>query len=246
MTDTAINQSTTVEVAVVSGPTSPGTVADWELFFARRALATLKSKLGPEQLLKLLKSDIDSSAEQLAEWAAASNGAWQPALTELRVTGMSAAEFLGFFHSASVSADQPRLLAAQPEHFVMVPVEGGHQVVENLGPHIADFRVFYTDEDHAVVDLDPNYPLRVAADVRLPDGTLVGHALHQFRETADGFEVLLGIYFPGAASEELVEGHRQHLAVEFTNWIVDAAALLGRSNSSPVPIVLTGAERYPA
>jgi uncharacterized protein len=244
MTDTATNQSTTVDVAVVSGPTSPGTVADWELFFARRALATLKSKLGREQLLELLKSDIDSSAEQLAAWAAASNGAWQPALTELRVTGMSAAEFLAYFQSAS--ADQPRLLAAQPEHFVLVPVEGGHQVVENLGPHIADFRVIFTDEDHAVVDLDPNYPLRVAAVVRLPDGTLVGHALHQFRDTADGFEVLLGIYFPGAASEELVEGHRQHLAVEFTNWIADAAASLGRNNSSPVPIVLTGAERYPA
>lgn len=37
-----------------------------------------------------------------------------------------------------------------------------------------------------------------------------------------------------------------HLAVEFTNWIVDAAAQLGRSNNnSPVPIVVTGEERYP-
>lgn len=244
MTDTATNQSTTVDVAVVSGPTSPGTVTDWELFFARRALATLKSKLGPERLLELLKSDTDASAERLAAWAADSNGVWHAALTELRVTGISAAEFLAYFSSKSTSEAQKR--AAHPEHFVMATIEGGHQVVENLGPHITDSRVIFTDEDHAVVAPDPNYPHRVVADIRLPNGTLVGHALHQFRETSAGFDVLLGIYLPEAAPEELAEGHRQHLAVEFTNWIVDAGALLGRGNSSPVPIVVNGTERYPA
>jgi hypothetical protein len=234
----------TVDVAAVSGPTSPGTVSDWELFFARRALATLKSRLGRDKLLELLKPDIDASAEQLTAWAAASEGKWRPAQTELRVKGISAAEFLAYFHS--VMADQSRLLAAHPEHFVLAEVEGGHQVVENLGAHIADFRIFYTDEDRAVVDLAADYPVRVAGVVELPDSTLVGHALHQFRETADGFDVLLGIYFPDAAPDEVIEGHRQHLAVEFTNWITDAVASLGRSNSSPVPIVVTGAERYPA
>lgn len=244
MTDTVVTQPTTVDVTVVSGPTSPGTVTDWELFFARRALASLKSKLGPERLLELLASDIRSTAEKLASWTAASNGAWHGAQTELRVTGISAAEFLAYFRSPSTTEAQKR--AAHPEHFVMATIEGGHQVVENIGPHISDSRVMWTDEAHAVVDPDPNYPHRVVAEIRLPDGTIVAHALHQLRDTADGFDARLGIYFPDAAPEELIEGHRMHLAVEFTNWIVDAAAQLGRSNNnSPVPIVVTGEERYP-
>ena len=38
----------TTDITVVSGPTSPGTASDWQLFFARRALATLKARLGLE------------------------------------------------------------------------------------------------------------------------------------------------------------------------------------------------------
>jgi hypothetical protein len=55
-----------------------------------------------------------------------------------------------------------------------------------------------------------------------------------------GFDALLAIYFPGAAPEEFIEGHRQHLAVEFTNWITTAAESLGRTSNSPVPFVVTG------
>ncbi|MGD0609084.1 MAG: hypothetical protein ABSA53_36585 [Streptosporangiaceae bacterium] len=51
-------------------------------------------------------------------------------------------------------------------------------------------------------------------------------------------------YFPAAAPEEFIEGHRQHLAVEFTNWIVSAAESLGRTSNSPVPLVVTGTEHY--
>ena len=65
----------------------------------------------------------------------------------------------------------------------------------------------------------------------LPDGTIIGHALHQFRETGAGFDALLVIYFPAAAPDDLVEGHRQHLAVEFTNWIT-AAGISRRRPSS--------------
>ena len=73
----------------------------------------------------------------------------------------------------------------------------------------------------------------MAGTVALADGTTIGHALHQVRETTDGFDALLAIYFPAAAPEEFIEG-RQHLAVEFTNWIIGAAESLGRTSNSPV------------
>lgn len=217
--------SGTIDIAVVAGPTSPGTTADWELFFARRALANLKSRLGQQTLLELLEPDIAASASTLKAWADSSRGQWRAALTQLQVRGISASEFVAYF--MSITGEQPKLLAAQPEHFVLDETGNGPshviRVVENLGRYISDFYITFTGEDQAVAELNPDYPTRMIGSVALADGTTIGHALHQFRETTDGFDALLAIYFPAAAPEEFIEGHRQHLAVEFTNWIVGAA-----------------------
>ena len=43
--------------------------------------------------------------------------------------------------------------------------------------------------------------------------------LHQFAETDTGFKAKLTIYFPAASAPEMIEGHRWHLACEFTNWV---------------------------
>ena len=169
-----------------------------------------------------------------------------PCSTQLQVHGISAAEFVSYF--MSITGDQPKLLAARPEHFVLAEAGDGPshviRVVENLGRYISDFYITFTGEDQAVAKLAPDYPTRMVGTVALADGTTIGHALHQFRETADGFDVLLAIYFPAAAPEEFIEGHRQHLAVEFTNWIAGAAESLGRTGNSPVPLVVTGTEPY--
>jgi uncharacterized protein len=231
--------SETIDIAVTAGPTSPGTTADWELFFARRALAKLKSQLGQQALLELLEPDTADSARTLKAWADSSHGQWRPALTQLQVRGISASEFVSYF--MSITGDQP-------EHFVLAEAGDGlsHviRVVENLSRHISDFYITFTGEDQAIAELNPDYPARMAGTVALADGTTIGHALHQFRETTDGFDALLAIYFPAAAPEEFIEGHRQHLAVEFTNWITGAAESLGRTSKSPVPLVVTGTEHY--
>jgi len=230
----------TTDITIVSGPTSSGTASDWELFFARRALATLKARLGRQGLLDLLQPDLAASAKTLTACAASSDGQWRPAVTQLHAEGLSAAEFLAYFHS--IFDDSPQLVAAHPEHFVLAATDGGHQVVENLGPYITDFRIAYISEDQTIGELVPDYPIRLAGTVALPDGTLIGHALHQFRDTGTGFDALLVIYFPAAAPEDLIEGHRQHLAVEFTNWITAAGISLGRTSHSPVPLVVTRTE----
>ena len=90
---------TATDISIVSGPTSPGTASDWELFFARRALAMLKARLGREGLLDLLQPDLAAAAKTLTACAASSDGQWRPAITELHAEGLSAGEFLGYFHS---------------------------------------------------------------------------------------------------------------------------------------------------
>ena len=164
----------TIDIAVVSGPTSPGTASDWELFFARRAQATLKARLGRQGLLDLLQPDLAASAKTLTACAAGPDGQWRPALTQLHAEGLSAAEFLSYFHS--IFDDSPKLVAAHPEHFVLTAIDGGHQVVENLGQYITDFRIMYISEDQAIGELAPDYPIRLAGTVALPDGTIIGHA----------------------------------------------------------------------
>jgi hypothetical protein len=156
----------TTDITVVSGPTSPGTASDWELFFARRALAMLKARLGHQGLLDLLQPDLAASAKTLTACAASSGGQWRPARTQLHAEGLSAAEFLSYFHS--IFDDSPQLVAAHPEHFVLAAVDGGHQVVENLGPYITDFRITYVSEDQAIGELAPDYPIRLAGTVALP------------------------------------------------------------------------------
>ena len=90
--------SETIDIAVTAGPTSPGTTADWELFFARRALAKLKSQLGQQALLELLEPDTAASARTLKAWADSSHGQWRPALTQLQVRGISAEDFVLVLH----------------------------------------------------------------------------------------------------------------------------------------------------
>ena len=68
------------------------------------------------------------------------------------------------------------------------------------------------------------YPFRRIARITLPDGTLLGRMLTQFGDTAGGFAASLTVYLPVECPEDVFEHHRQHLAVEFRNWIVAAAA----------------------
>jgi len=229
----SITATQPVRIDVHAGPTSPGTTTDWELQFARRALATLKARLGRQGLLELLRGDIDASSEEFARYLAESDGRWQLSQTELRVTGLSTEEFLTHFES--ISHDEPRMTAVHPEHFVMAAIDGGIKVVENLGPFITeiDVRFGVTDQAEDTVSTPhPDYPRRMLGKAALPTGDTAAHVQHQFRDTADGFDVLLGIHFPAAAPEEIVETHRKHLAVEFTNWITDAARTLGRAVGS--------------
>jgi uncharacterized protein len=229
----------TVRTTVVSGPTSGGTTADWELFFARRALAKLKSRLGRERLRELLKPDTDETSEQITQWLAQSDGKWRPSVTELSISGLSAAEFVAYF--VSVRDQEPKMLVAQPEHFVIAAAgEDLLEVIENIGPYISRFWTRFTGDEEAVDDLLPDYPIRIVGHYLSADGRVEGHVLHQFRETDEGFDAHLAIYYPGAVTEEVLEGHRQHLAVEFTNWIAAAAQSLGRATDFAVPLIEPG------
>lgn len=214
-------------VRLVSGPTEPGDIDNFELEHARRALARLKSLIGHQGLLDLLATDIAEGNAFLAEHARKSNGELRSATTVLTARGIKAVRFLKWLGAAF--ADETVLLAAEPEHWAIAPQpDGTVSVVENLGRYVVDLRLpaYDTASDAAPpAELLPeaDFPYRRIADMRVSDGTVVGRMLTQFGDTDEGFTAYLTCYFPVSCPEEIFEHHRQHLAVEFRNWITAAA-----------------------
>lgn len=147
--------------------------------------------------MALLGEDIKAGNAFLRDRAKASAGKLTSGTTVLAVRGLKAAQFVQWLESRF--SDENILLAGEPEHYVIAPnPDSTVTIVENFGPHVCR--------------------------VVLPGfGTVVGRVLTQFGDTADGFNANLTCYFPAACPEAIVEQHRQHLAVEFRNWIVAAA-----------------------
>lgn len=228
MDATVAQGSATVEL--VSGPTEAGGLADFELSHARIVLAQLKRLLGRQGLLDLLADEIESGNAYLKEMAELSNGTLRPTTIVLEARGIKAVQFLGWLGRAFT--DEPKLLSAEPDHYAMfLNQDSTVTVVERLGLHASrvllpafDKAPTWTEETADALLSESEYPFRRIADITLADGTIVGRLLNQFGDTEEGFRANITAYFPTACPEEFFEHHRQHIAVEFSNWIKAAAA----------------------
>ncbi|MFJ9343092.1 hypothetical protein ACIRP0_27950 [Streptomyces sp. NPDC101733] len=221
-----------VAVTLVSGPTGTGSIDDFELFSARRALDRFRARLGRQGLLDLLAADIEDGNAFLRESAIASDGSFTAGTTVLTTRGLTSGTFLAWMDNA-FSGDEKALLAAHPEHYVMTPgPDGAFNVVENIGPHVCSFFMggWGTDAMAWAADADEllpesEFPHKMSSNLFLADGTVVGRALTQFGDTADGFTASLTVYVPTACPQDVLEHHLRHYAVEFRNWIIAAAAV---------------------
>ncbi|WP_326673836.1 hypothetical protein [Streptomyces sp. NBC_01257] len=221
--------SSPVTVTLESGPTG-GSIDDFELFYARRALDRFRTRLGRQGLLDLLADDIEEGNAFLRESARTSEGKFKPGTTVLTTQGLTSGVFLDWMDKAFAGDERP-LLAAHPEHYVMGTDSIGARVVENIGPHVADFYMggwgtaalaWATDAEELLPEAE--FPRKMSSNLFLADGTVVGRALIQFGDTAEGFTANLTVYFPVTCPDEVLEHHLRHYAVEFRNWIVAAAA----------------------
>ncbi|MEE1792962.1 hypothetical protein PUR28_19750 [Streptomyces sp. BE308] len=219
-----------VTVTLESGPTGAGSIDDFELFYARRAVDRFRTLLGRQGLLDLLAADIEEGNAFLRECARTSDGSFKAGTTVLATQGLTSGAFLAWMDSA-FAGDGSALLAAHPEHYVMGTDAIGARVVENIGTHVSDFYMggWGTDALAWAADADevlpePEYPRKMSSNLFLADGTVVGRALIQFGDTADGFTANLTVYLPTTCPDDVLEHHLRHYAVEFRNWIVAAAA----------------------
>ncbi|MFE9825826.1 hypothetical protein ACFYSH_27450 [Streptomyces sp. NPDC005791] len=230
MTDNKASLS--VAVTLESGPTGPGSIDDFELFYARRVLNRFRARLGRQGLLDLLAADIEEGNSFLRESARTSDGQFEAGTTVLSARGLTSGEFLAWMETA-FAADENALLTAHPEHYAMTPAgDGSFNVVENIGPYVCSFYMggWGTDSMAWAADAqellpETEFPHKMSSNLFLADGTVVGRALTQFGDTADGFTANLTVYMPTSCPKDVLEHHLRHYAVEFRNWICAAAAV---------------------
>jgi hypothetical protein len=207
----------TANTKIINGPKlEQDSIDHQELFFARRALALLKERLGPEGLTELLKPDIDAADQFWKRMIEQSHDEWREITVTIHFSGLSCKEFLAWFHANS--KNMPVMQAAHPEHYL----NGFGPVLETVGDQVSYFNLELSKDPHpCVTTRDPaRYPLATTGSGKVRNGMAMGHACHQFREFDEGvgFEARFGGWVPAATSEEVVEMQRRHLVVEWRNW----------------------------
>ncbi|MEU7597080.1 hypothetical protein AB0B79_29225 [Streptomyces sp. NPDC039022] len=120
------------------------------------------------------------------------------------------------------AGDEKPLLTAHPEHYVMGTDEIGARVVETIGPHVASLYMdgWGTDaldwaKDAAELLPESGFLRKMSSNLFQADGTVVGRALIQFGDTADGFTANLTVYVPVSYPDEVLDHHLRRYAVEF-------------------------------
>jgi hypothetical protein len=198
----------------------------FEAAFARRSMMLVRRLLGNRGIEELLKDEIAASNDFWKTTVAKSDGKWKPARVKLSIRGIKSEEFL-YWLKPREGRIAPENVASHPEHWTVYVDKGrgGLAVCETLGERPAWFLLRDDGTASEFVDDDPQMPAKFTGRGYLGghDGVQMIETYHQFRDHDDdgGFDADLAVYFPAACEDELIECHRQHLLVEFTNWFRD-------------------------
>ncbi|MCB0910049.1 MAG: hypothetical protein KDB60_00350 [Propionibacteriaceae bacterium] len=235
-------------LTAVTATTPAATVDDtgidaWELAASRRILANLRTLLDGQRTLDLINGQVEKSDSLLRGYAEQSNGRFTGTQVLLRITGIHVRQFMPTVRAMMDGAASPdpavrgaalaMAFAAHPEHYAMAP--GGRPgVIETMGGLPTRSFPAFVQPDQVpsfVSDLiDSSYDLSTVGAADLADGTMFSYVLQEYRDTANGMEVSLRIWYPAACPPAYVEEHAQHYAVEFRNGVRLATAALRDRN----------------
>ncbi|WP_288251460.1 hypothetical protein [uncultured Hydrogenophaga sp.] len=205
-------------------PVSRERLMGMEIHRARRMMALFMRKLGSQGMADLFASEISEMAMKEHGWTEASAGRMVASIAQVRVREGSAAEFVQWFLAGYMGRNAPAMMRAHPEHLGALVLEDGRIGILEVPGHTdlpAKLHLRRLDSWPAGApdELDPSMPIRMMGRSETPDGKVCGYLLHQFRETDPGFEARLAIYWPASTPHQLVEGHADHLMLEFNNWL---------------------------
>jgi hypothetical protein len=187
----------------------------------RESLLKAKLDLGSEAIIERLRRDIRISGP-LARVEAAMTPRRRTSVTHLTVHGGTAQDFVDWFHTQTAKSNEPAMLRACPDHFVIrTGSDGRQEVIETTGgsPLATQFFIDYDGPESPITPADSDYPHQIAGVALASTGRSIGGVRHQFRNTSAGFDAHLTVEFPLPTLPVMVSQHRWHLACEFSNWI---------------------------
>lgn len=233
----ASDQGITATFETILGPADEQRVDSWELEAARRAVTNLRELLLGDKMESLLADQMAESQRRAARYAAESNGEFVECHVQLRASGLHVQEYLGGVMAVVGAAggsdeDRKRMVLemgfpSHPEHYMVLPGAG---VVETMGglPLLTRIAPLESPPDFVRQCEDESYPIRRSGQGPLDDGTPFTYVLQQYRDTDDGLEASLRVWYPAACPPVYVEEHAQHFAIEARNLLRLVAA--GRTN----------------
>lgn len=152
----------------------------------------------------------------------------QESQIHLSVTGLSIVQLQKIM---SNDLDSNFAAAINPEHFYSDgnTITGQH-IIETFGCFGEPTEMILHPEKNGFTPVTPNpdYPVQLNGYSALgkDDNDLGGslRAFHQIKPTTNGFEAILAAYVPSATPKEIVNGHKWHLAIEFSEMLKYAAS----------------------
>lgn len=225
-------------VSPVHGPADDTQVDAWELDVSREVFANLRELLYGPPMMDLLADQMAEAERLHRHYLKKSNGEFAQAQVLMKVKGVSLASIAELFGEALgkevKSFDDVRELAldvsfpSNPEHYSPAGTFVG--VVETMGP-LPTLTATMTDPNppqFVLDDFNESYQFRNAGKGTLFDGTPHSYVLQEFRDTEDGMEASLRVYYPAACPPKYLEHHAKHYTVEFRNMMQIIAAKMGK------------------
>ncbi|CAG5137547.1 uncharacterized protein ALTATR162_LOCUS143 [Alternaria atra] len=212
-------------IDVESGAYASSERRDFEAVFARQALMLVRRRLGTQALKDLPQEEIAAADEYWKKMSAESDGKFRPSRVAVSKRGLTTKDFFTCFIPNGYMVTEEKI-AAHPEHRVVQGKPGPREiyVLETVGDKVSQFTMVDDGNAAGFVTNDPNYPTKMTGRLIMEGGIQIGEVYHQFKDHEDGkgFDADLAIYFPAACDDDLIDCHRQHLLVEFSNWFEDA------------------------
>lgn len=209
-----------------SGPHAEGTTTDFFADSGARAINFLKEQVGEEEVLALVR---DETAAGDAFWKDilsrsdpdAPVNVYARAMAVVTPDVLNATSFAAYLGSYATVGYPSRLIQLNPQHYFLRRDGATVEAVEQTGVGPYSHVISSPIERQPFMKELAEFPAQTVQDAKLRDGTNTFYAQTAFRDNEDGngVEVELGIYFPSAVPEEMLEPARQHLAIEVSNWL---------------------------
>jgi hypothetical protein len=146
----------------------------------REAVTRRKAELGRSGIESALDREVRWSTRVARVTAVASRGRRATSAIELLVSRGSAASFVKWFNKCTETNNEPAMLAAHPEHYIIsTRADGRQEVWETNGgsPLAARFFIDYEDTSSLRTAPSPEYPVQVSGSScgRGPPGRRIGN-----------------------------------------------------------------------